>query len=41
LDLFLKGNRLYRGLDTLIEHKEAICRHLLERYQSRFGVEFE
>lgn len=34
-------NRLYRGLDTLIEHKDAICRHLLERYQSWFGVEFE
>lgn len=34
-------NRLYRGLDNLIEHKEAICRHLLERYQSWFGVEFE
>lgn len=34
-------NRLYRGLDSLVEHKDAICRHLLERYQSWFGVEFE
>lgn len=34
-------NRLYRGLDSLIEHKDAICRHLLERYRSWFGVEFE
>jgi len=34
-------NRLYCGLDTLIDHKEAICGHLLERYQSWLGVEFE
>lgn len=34
-------NRLYRGLDSLIEHKDAISRHLLERYQSWFGVDFE
>ncbi len=34
-------NRLYRGLDALIEHKDTICQHLLERYQSWFGVDFE
>jgi transposase len=34
-------NRLYRGLDALIEHKDALCQHLLERYQSWFGVDFE
>ena len=34
-------NRLYRGLDTLIEHKDALCQHLLKRYQSWFGVDFE
>jgi transposase len=34
-------NRLYRGLDCLVEHKDAICQHLLERYQSWFGVDFE
>lgn len=34
-------NRLYRGLDALFEHKDALCQHLLERYQSWFGVDFE
>ena len=34
-------NRLYRGLDVLIAHKDALCQHLLERYQSWFGVDFE
>ena len=29
-------NRLYRGLDVLIAHKDALCQHLLERYQSWF-----
>jgi transposase len=33
--------RLYRGLDRLHAHKEALCRHLHERYESWFGVEFE
>ena len=33
--------RLYRGLDVLYQHKERLCQHLLERYQSWFGVEFE
>lgn len=34
-------NRLYRGLDVIIEHKDALCQHLLKRYQSWFGVDFE
>ncbi len=34
-------DRLYRGLDTLHEHKEQLTQHLLERYQSWFGVGFE
>jgi transposase len=34
-------SRLYRGLDVLHAHKERLCQHLLERYQSWFGVEFE
>jgi transposase len=34
-------DRLYRGLDALHEHKEALTRHLLARYQSWFGVRFE
>ncbi len=33
--------RLYRGLDVLHAHKEKLCTHLLERYRSWFGVEFE
>ena len=33
--------RLYLGLDVLHAHKDRLCRHLLERYQSWFGVEFE
>jgi transposase len=33
--------RLYRGLDVLHQHKEQLCRHLLERYKDWFGVEFE
>lgn len=33
--------RLYRGLDRLHAHKDALCAHLHERYRSWFGVEFE
>jgi transposase len=33
--------RLYRGLDVLHAHQERLCRHLLERYRSWFGVQFE
>ena len=33
--------RLYRGLDVLHAHKDALCRHLQERYRSLFRVEFE
>jgi len=32
---------LYRGLDVLHAHKEALCAHLMERYRSWFGVRFE
>ena len=28
-------------MDVLIAHKDALCQHLLERYQSWFGVDFE
>ena len=37
----INDSRLYRGLDRLHEHKDAICTHLLERYESWFGVDFE
>jgi transposase len=33
--------RLYRGLDVLLAHKDALSQHLLERYRSWFGVRFE
>lgn len=33
--------RLYRGLDHLGEHKDALCAHLMERYRQWFGVRFE
>jgi len=33
--------RLYRGLDVLHAQKEKLCAHLLKRYQSWFGVQFE
>jgi transposase len=37
----INDTRLYRGLDILHAHKEQLCRHLQQRYQSWFGVEFE
>lgn len=37
----INDDRLYRGLDALHTHKEALTRHLLARYQSWFGVRFE
>lgn len=33
--------RLYRGLDALLPHKDALCQHLLSRYRDWFGVRFE
>jgi hypothetical protein len=33
--------RLYRGLDQLGAHKEALCAHLMTRYREWFGVRFE
>ena len=37
----INESRLYRGLDALHPHKQAICKHLLERYRDWFGVRFE
>jgi len=37
----INESRLYRGLDVLHAHKDRLCQHLHERYQSWFGVEFE
>jgi len=33
--------RLYRGLDVLLEQKDTVCAHLMERYRDWFGVRFE
>ena len=30
--------RLYRGLDALLPHKDALCAHLLAQYRDWFGV---
>jgi transposase len=37
----INAARLYRGLDALLEQKETVCAHLLERYRQWFGVRFE
>jgi len=34
-------NRLYRGLDELLGHKDAICRHLQERWGSWFDIGYD
>ena len=33
--------RLYRGLDALLPHKDALCQHLLGKYRDWFGVRLE
>ena len=33
--------RLYRALDKLGGHKDALCAHLMKRYRQWFGVRFE
>ena len=33
--------RLYRALDQVARHKDALCAHLMERYRDWFGVRFE
>ncbi|MFM9031721.1 MAG: IS1634 family transposase, partial [Opitutaceae bacterium] len=40
-DRAVNDARLYRALDRLAEHKEALCSHLMERYRQWFGVRFE
>ena len=37
----INEDRLYRGLDALQAQKATLTKHLLERYQSWFGVQFE
>jgi transposase len=37
----INEDRLYRGLDALHAHKAELTQHLLQKYQSWFGVGFE
>jgi transposase len=37
----VNDDRLYRALDRLGSHKDALCSHLMERYHQWFGVRFE
>lgn len=37
----INETRLYRGLDEILKHKDALCRHLQEQYQGWFGMDFE
>jgi len=37
----INESRLYRALDALLPHKEALCGHLLTQYRDWFGVRYE
>lgn len=37
----INDSRLYRGLDQLLAHKDALCAHLLARYRDWFGVDYQ
>jgi len=37
----INDTRLYRGLDALLPHKDALCQQLLAKYRDWFGVKFE
>ncbi len=37
----VNDDRLYRALDALLPHKDALCRHLQERYGALFGATFD
>ena len=37
----INENRLYRGLDQLLGHKDTICRHLQDRWGGWFGTEYD
>jgi transposase len=34
-------SRLYRSLDRLLPHKDAVCKHLQDRYSEWFGSKFD
>lgn len=37
----INEDRLYRGLDQLVDKKDQLTAHLIKRYESLFGVRFE
>ena len=37
----VNDDRLYRALDKVGAHKDRLCEHLMERYRTWFGVNFE
>ena len=37
----INDDRLYRALDALRPHKDALCRHLQKRYGELFGAKFD
>jgi len=37
----VNDDRLYRSLDALLPHKDALCKHLQERYGELFGETFD
>jgi len=37
----VNDDRLYRALDQLLPHKDALCRHLQKRYGELFGATFD
>jgi transposase len=37
----INEDRLYRALDALLPHKDALCRHLQKRYGELFGTTFD
>lgn len=37
----INEDRLYRGLDEILPHKDGLSQHLQERYKDLFGTDFE
>ncbi|CBE69078.1 MAG: IS1634 family transposase [Candidatus Methylomirabilis oxygeniifera] len=37
----INDDRLYRALDSLLPHKDALCQHLQQRYGELFGTTFD
>lgn len=37
----VNDDRLYRALDALLPHKDALCKHLQQRYGELFGTQYD